>query len=188
MKKSKIVWLLCAMMTFATGCNMINNNPDQPTKPTEPVADDTTPVGAYMTYTFGTNDDLLNMFNVTIEYYDENGKVQSEKIKETAWSKRVDAKSLPAKLGFRILFTLNGNYSISPTKVETISYYYSYLTGPTNAEGKVIIGKGSNDSLNFDQDCASGKLEKWLESYSSHPSHYVFKYDSKGVATSSNWE
>ena len=186
MKKSKMVWLLGAMMTLATGCNLFNNNPDKPSTPTEPATDDTTPVGAYMTYTFGTNDDLLNMFNVTIEYYDENGEVQSVKLKETAWSKRVDAKSLPAKLGFRILFTINGNYSISPTKVETISYYYSYLTGPTNAAGKVI-GDGLNDSYHTDADCASGKLEKWLETYSKHPSHYVFQYDSKGVPTSANW-
>ena len=187
MKKSKIAWLLCAMMTFATGCNLIKNNPDQPSQPTDPVADDTTPVGAYMTYTFGTNEDLLNMFYVTIEYYDEDGKVQSVKLKETAWSKRVDTKSLPAKLGFRILLSINGNYSISPTKVETISYYLSYITGATNAEGKAI-DKGLNDSYHVDTDCASAKLEKWLESYSSHPSHYVFKYDSNGVATSSNWE
>lgn len=187
MKKSKMLWLLGAIMTFATGCNLFNNNPDKPTTPTEPATDDKTPVGAYMTYTFGTNDDLLNMFNITIEYYDEDGKVQTVKLKETAWSKRVDTKSLPAKLGFRILFTINGNYSISPTKVETISYYLSYITGATNAEGKAI-DKGLDDSYHVDMDCASGKLEKWLQNYSSHPSHYVFKYDEKGVAKSSNWE
>lgn len=187
MKKYNFVWVLCTLMTVMTGCNLFNNTPNQPVTPTEPT-DDNAPVAAYMVYSFGTDDDMLKIFNITLEYYDADGTKKSEKLKETSWSKRVETQSLPAKLGVRVLLSINSNYSINPYNIEKISYYVSYISAAINSEGKET-GERYLRSLDKDQDCASDKILTWLESYSSHPSYLLLQYDDKGSATvSTSWE
>ena len=177
---------LCAMMmALLTGCNF--NTPQQPVTPLDPEDDEDASQAVQATYTYGTTDDQLKFFNITIEYYDGDGTKKQEQIKESSWGKSVKSKSLPATFGMRILYTLNTNYSISPTKVEYIGYYYSIDSYAINGAGK-MVGTRYHEYKEVDEDCASAKIEKWLESYSSHPSSLLLKYDKDGKATWSTWE
>lgn len=171
------------MMTLLTGCNV--NTPQDSTTSAE--KEDNTPVAAKATYAFGTHEDQLKVLNVTIEYYDSDGTKKQEAVKETTWSKSVQSQSLPATFGMRILYKLNTNYSISPTKTEHIGYYFSYTSSTVNKTGKQV-GEVNAKSIDVDEDCASGKIESWIKSYSSHPSSLLIKYDSKGNATTAAWE
>ena len=177
---------LCAMMmALMTGCNF--NTPQQPVTPLDPEEEEGTPLAVKTTYSYATHDDQLKFFNITIEYYDGDGTKKQEQIKETTWVKSVESKSLPANFGMRILYKLNTNYSISPTKVEWIGYDYSIDSYAVDKNGK-LVGERYHKYVEFDEDCASAKLEKWLESYSNHPSSLFIKYDKTGKGTFSTWE
>ena len=71
---------LCCASLF-TSCN--KNNPDQPVGP------GTTPVAAVMDYSFEVSDDLLNAFDLTVEYYDATGAVKSEAMTSKSWTKTI---------------------------------------------------------------------------------------------------
>ena len=62
---------------------------------------DPTPAAAVMDYSLTVGDDMLNMPDLTVEYYDANGQVQSEAMTRKTWTKNVKAQ-LPATLGVRL--------------------------------------------------------------------------------------
>ena len=67
--------VLCCAMTTAvfTACGSDddeNNNP----------VDNTTSVAAVMDYSLTVGDDMFNYLDLTVEYYDANGKVQTEQM------------------------------------------------------------------------------------------------------------
>jgi len=184
-----VVMLLAvaAVMTALMGCNPVKNDPDQPSKPTEPAEPDNTPVGAFMNYSFATYEDLLDVFNIDIEYYDEKGNIQKLRLKEAAWGLRVDTKSLPAKFGMRVLFSLNSSYSLNPYDVVNISYDYSYNSSATNSDGKAV-GEHYKKAFSTELDCESGKILQWLDSYATHPASFMFEYDASGKGKAVDWK
>ena len=83
--------LCCAMITTVfTACG---SDDDNTTKP-----DANKAVAAVMDYSLTTSDEMLAIFDLTIEYYDANSNVQTEQMTGKTWAKKVTAK-LPATLG-----------------------------------------------------------------------------------------
>ena len=81
--------VMCAMTTtLLTSCSKDDDN--NTTKD-----DDTSPVAAVMDYSLTVGDDMVNMFDLTVEYYDADGKVKSEQMTGKTWTKNVKAL-LPA--------------------------------------------------------------------------------------------
>ena len=66
-----------------------------------PAATDRTPVAAAMEYKMELGDQMLALFNMTIEYYDSDGTLKSEPMTQNTWTKKVRAK-LPVTLGMRV--------------------------------------------------------------------------------------
>ena len=67
-------------------------------------------------------DDNLEVLDMTISYYDENGKEVSEQITSRSFKKSIYYKKLPCKIGYKISYSPKGNidenknYSISLLK------------------------------------------------------------------------
>lgn len=125
----------CAMsLTMFTACggddddNISNENTQ---------ADVETPVLAVMSGNFELTDEMLAVLDVTAEYYDADGKVQTEKITQKKWSKSVTAK-LPARLGIRLKAQLKDDVDANAISVFTSSLYCARSAYAVNAIGKKV--------------------------------------------------
>lgn len=172
--------LCCAMTTTVfTACGSDdeeNNNP----------AGDTTPVGAVMEYSLETSDAMLATFDLTVEYYDAAGKVQTEPMTQKTWTKKVTAK-LPATLGARLKAQLKSGVDVSTQEKVSVAYGYNYMGYAVSATDKVvsdIVSHGTSTSL----DMKGEKVSEWLERHADGLVKFLFVFDAKGQPTSSSWQ
>ncbi|MBQ6653611.1 MAG: hypothetical protein IJM81_09535 [Prevotella sp.] len=172
--------LCCAMTTTVfTACG--SDDDDNTTKP-----DDTTPVGAVMDYSLETSDAMLATFDLTVEYYDANGKVQTEPMTQKTWTKKVSAK-LPATLGARLKAQLKSGVDVSTQEKVSVAYGYNYMGYAVSATDKVvsdIVSHGTSTSL----DMKGEKVSEWLERHADGLVKFLFVFDAKGQPTSSIWQ
>ena len=172
--------LCCAMTTTVfTACGSDDDDPKNP-------AEDTTPVAAVMEYSLTVGDDMVNMLDLTVEYYDANGKVQTEQMTQKTWTKKVTAM-LPATLGVRLKIQVKS--SVNPATLEKVteSYTYSYSVYPVTASGKQQEGgKANASSLNLD--ILGSKFAEWAEDHANGLVKFLFVFDAKGQPTSSSWQ
>ena len=178
-------------MTFFMGCKGWYNTPNDNTKPSDNTEKtDEKPVSAETSYSFSTNDQMVDLFYITFEYYDENGKVQSftmERGKEATWGKQVKTTKFPAKLGMRITMKMRGDADRSKYNSIKIDYTASYTSIGKNAAGR-SVGEYYKNSKSLEQDLALNKVNEWLESYAKHPVTFVLEYDENGIAKETgNW-
>lgn len=90
-----------------------------------------------MDYKLTVGDGMLGVLNLTVEYYDADGKVQTEVLTAKEWKKSVRAK-LPTTLGARLKVQLKDG--IDPAAIETFTaaYGYSYNGYAVSATDKVV--------------------------------------------------
>lgn len=147
---------------------------------------DTTPAQAVMDYQLTVNDDMLNVLNLTVYYYDADGKVQSELLTANEWNKSVKAK-LPATLGARLKVELKD--SIDPTTIGqfTATYGYSYNGYAVSATDKVV-GNIVNYSTDNTLAMQGNKIPTWLERHTDGLVKFLYTFANDGQATSSSWQ
>ena len=172
--------LCCAMTTTVfTACGSDdeeNNNP----------ASDTTPVAAVMDYTLTVGDDMVNYLDLTVDYYDADGKVQTEPMTQKTWTKKVSAK-LPATLGARLKAQLKSGVDVSTQEKVSVAYGYNYMGYAVSATDKVvsdIVSHGTSTSL----DMKGEKVSEWLERHADGLVKFLFVFDAKGQPKSSSWQ
>jgi len=167
-----------AMTTVFTSCS----KDDDDNKTT----DDNKPTAAVMDYSLTVGDDMLNMLDLTVEYYDANGKVQSEQMTGKTWTKSVKAK-LPATLGVRLKIQVKS--SVNPATLEkfTESYSYNYSVYPVNASGKQLEG-GKAGASSLSLDIPGSKLAEWAEDHANGLVEFLYVFDANGQPKSSSWQ
>ena len=171
--------LCCAMTTTVfTACGSDDDDNNRPVT-------DTTPVAAVMDYKLETTDAMLSMFDMTIEYYDADGKVQTEKMAQKLWTKKVKAK-LPATLGARMKAQLKAGVDVSSQEKVTVAYGYNYTGYAVSATDLVasdVVSKGTSSS----SDMKGDKVTEWLERNADGLVKFLYAFDAKGHPTSSSW-
>ena len=170
--------VLCCALAF-TACTK-----DEPGNPTPET--DLTPVAALMDYTLTMGEDMLNMCDITIEYYDTDGKVKNEALTKGSWEKRVLAP-LPASLGVRVKAKLKSGANPSSQESFTAAYGYDYMGYAVNSTGGVVsdvVGRGSSTSMSMKGD----KVEEWLTRHADGLFSFLYSFDAKGKPTRETWE
>ncbi len=81
--------------------------------------------GCTFTINVEASEDELAIGNVTIEYLDENGKIQTDSIKEKKWSKTLTYNTFPAKVAYTLKHKLKEGIELSKD-----SYYLSLSIEP----------------------------------------------------------
>ena len=149
--------------------------------------EDLTPVAAVMDYALTVGDDMLNTLNLTVEYYDANGKVQTETLTQKRWTKNIRAK-LPAKLGVRLKAQLKDG--INPTTIEkfTAEYGYYYNGYAVSANDKVVGNVVSYGPNSTTQAMKGDKINLWLENHTNGVVKFLFDFAANGQATDSQWQ
>ena len=165
-----IAALVCCtvMITVMTACG----NDDDDIVPV-----DLTPAFAEMEYSLNVGDDMLEKLDLTVEYRDDNGKLQTEAMTGKKWKKTVTAK-LPVTLGVRLKAELKEG--VDPATIEAFSAEYSYLIHGyiKNAEHSVL----SNFMEGNDQTTplTSENINIWLETRASHLVNVFYDFAADG--------
>ena len=143
-------------------------------------------VAAVMNYMVNVGDDVFAALDLTIEYYDANGKVQSEKMMKKEWEKEVRAK-LPATLGVRLKAQLKSDFDVTSGKTFIAAYGYSYAGYALDAAGEVV----STPAISSSEESMSmrvGEIAEWLERHSDGILKYLYTFDVNGKAISATWQ
>ena len=167
----------CAMtMTVFTACGDDDD---------KPYIDNKKPVAVSMNYAFETTSETLNVFDLTIEYYDANGTVQTEQMTNTQWQKSLRTK-IPTTVGARLLIKLKDGVDVASMEKVTVSYGYEYKGHPVSADNSVagtVIGGSSGTNLTMKGD----NVSEYLAKHSDGLVKYLYKYASDGNAESGSW-
>ena len=172
--------VMCAMTTtLLTSCS--KDDDDNITK-----NDETTPIAAVMDYSLMVGDDMVNMFDLTVEYYDADGKVKSEQMTGKTWTKNVKAL-LPATLGVRLKLQVKS--SVNPAIIDkfTESYTYNYSVYPVTVSGKQLEG-GKAGASSMSLDLPGNKLTEWAEDHANGLVKFLYVFDANGQPTSGSWQ
>lgn len=172
--------LCCTMMTTVfTACG---DDDDDNVRPRE----DRKPVAAVMDYSLRVSNDMLSTFDLTIEYYDENGKVQTEAMTKKEWKKNVKAQ-LPATLGARVKARLKDG--VDPATIERVfaDYGYNYQGHTENASGSAA-GNSVLHGNDFAVSLTSESINIWLERNAGGFVKFLINFAADGTPTSGNWQ
>ncbi len=172
--------LLTVSSVSLTACS--SDDDDNTSNP----ATDTTPVAAVMDYALTVGDDMLKTLNLTVEYYDTDGNMQTEALTAKEWKKSIKTK-LPATLGLRLKAQLKDG--IAPATIETFTaaYSYSYNGYAVSATDKVVgnvVNYGTESTLAMQGD----KIPTWLEHHADGLVKFLYTFAANGQATSSSWQ
>ena len=172
--------ICCAMTTTVfTACG--SDDDDNTTRP-----DDTTPVGAVMEYSLTVGDDLVNYLDLTVEYYDADGKVQTESMTQKTWTKKVTAK-LPATLGARLKAQLKSGVDVSTQEKVSVAHGYNFMGYAVSATDKVV-GDVVSHSTTTSLDMKGEKVSEWLDRHADGLVKFLYVFDSNGQPMSSSWQ
>jgi major membrane immunogen (membrane-anchored lipoprotein) len=172
--------VMCAlvMTTTLTACGGDDDN-------NKGGGSDNKAVAASMNAVLSVGDDMLNYFNLTIDYYDANGKIQSEPLKENKWEKTIKA-SLPATLGVRLKAQLKDG--IDPTTIDLLSiktsftYGYNTLTANDGILEVFADGHGSSYSIK------GSDIPEWLDEDANKIVQILYTFDASGKYSKGSWE
>lgn len=175
----------CAMsLTMFTACG--SDDDDNKTQ-----VDDVTPVGAVMEHIFDVSDDMLDVLDMTVEYYDENGNLATEKLTQKQWKKTVKVAKLPVSLGACLKAQLktgadDGVDDYTGKKLKFSQKYYCKAYSVTATGGVVdISGDEVGSTLTFD----GAKLPELLASYKDGIiMKYLYDYADNGKVVASSWK
>ncbi len=185
---SMIAFCAMLMACVMTGCKDQNAPTPTPEPTPEPV--DTVAVAALYKIELSVGADMLSVFDVAVEYYDENGAKQILKYDTTAISKTIISKGLPATLGSHLSISAKEGLDTTVVKEFVINFKYQYETYSINAEGKDAGIIAQSSGINGDTNFPINMLEKWLTSAAKETKKaaILFVYNEKGKFTENEWE
>ena len=173
------VVLCCAMTTIVfTACGDDDNNNIKP-----PV--NNTFVAALMNYDLETTQATLNILDITVEYYDADGKIKNEPMKEVKWKKSIQYK-LPTTVGIHLKAQLKDGFDPESSDAVEIMFtngsrgYIIDATGNNKMELPIKGGEGPGVNTK------SPRFPNWLAG-SNNLEPLVFFIDATGQYTSRTW-
>ena len=149
---------------------------------------DSKPAGAYLEFSFEVlNNEMSNLLDLSVEYYDADGTVKTEALTGKSWSKKVTATTLPATLGFRVKAQLKA--AVEGSSEVTLSFKYAYNGLATTKDGKQAgdivsysknpVNVGFKTAKDFTDAVQSGALNLPASKYT---------FNVAGVSTRADWE
>ena len=141
--------------------------------------------------TIKVTDELLEKFNLTIDYYDVDGKIKTEPLTTNTWIKSFKTP-LPAKVGVRL--RLNLKEGVTKEDVKGLSFrggrfsYFTYVVDQTDRlYSSSVHGDGSEISVHLPTD--ETRLEGLLNIYKNAGiEYYLYTYDENGNYSSGAWQ
>lgn len=190
MKKIFSMALVACMAAFVmTSCNG-KNEPQKPddSKDTTEAKPDTVAVAAYMEFNFEANSEMLNVFTLGVEYYDENSQLKKEDFTGSKIIKKITTKGLPAKTGVRLVVEKRADLDTTVVKEFVSEYSYSYITYAVNKDGQRANrfeysgGSSGEHVVN-----PISLIDRYIAGFSKDR-YQVFEFDANGEPEAKTWE
>ena len=172
--------VMCAlvMTTTLTACGGDDDNDSKGG------GDNHKPVAASLNATLTAGDDLMKYFDLTVDYYDANGKLQSESLKEAKWEKTIKA-SLPATLGVCLKAQLKDG--VDPATIDllsvksSLSYDYKILDANDGRVDGFAFTHGGSYSIH------GSDIPEWLKDEGQKIEEILYNFDASGKYTEGSW-
>ena len=131
----------CALSsTMFTACGSDDDDDDKVQ------VDETKPVGGVVDYGLVVNESMLSAFDLTVEYYDDNLQLQTEKLTQEEWKKTVKVSKLPASLDYRLKAKAKDGIDANFFQNKVGLYGYHYVARTVNAAGNNVDKVDCSDS------------------------------------------
>ena len=131
----------CALSsTMFTACGSDDDDDDKVQ------VDETKPVGGVVDYGLVVNESMLSAFDLTVEYYDDNLQLQTEKLTQEEWKKTVKVSKLPASLDYRLKAKAKDGIDANFFQNKVGLYGYHYVARAVNAAGNNVDKVDCSDS------------------------------------------
>jgi major membrane immunogen (membrane-anchored lipoprotein) len=143
------------------------------------------PVAASLNAVLSVGDDLLEYFDLTIDYYDATGKMQSEPLKESKWEKTMKA-SLPATLGVRLKAQLKEG--VDPAAIDLLSikssltYAYNVLDANDRKIDFFSFAHSGSYSIH------GSDIPVWLTDEGQRIEKILYTFDTNGKYSEGSWK
>lgn len=148
--------------------------------------DNMKPVAAILYYNMNVGDDMFAALDLTIEYYDADGKLQSEKMTAKEWEKNIRTQKLPATLGARLKAQLKAGFDVTSGEKFIAEYGYGYWGGAVNAAGEAVSTPAVNTSAHR-MTMRVGEIAEWLERHPDGIVKFKWNIDANGKTTEGDW-
>lgn len=172
--------VMCAlvMTTMLTACGGDDDNDSKGG------GDTLKPVAASLNASLKVGDDMIKYFNLTIDYYDTDGKLQSETMKDTKWEKTIKA-GLPATLGVRLKAQLKDG--VDPATIDLISISSSLAYGyqVLDANGGILDVFAYSHAGSYS--IKGSDIPEWLSDEGKNIEQILYKFDANGKYTQGSW-
>lgn len=151
----------------------------------EPQKEDTTPVAALMEMSISVGDDMLAKLDLTVKYYDEDGRQQTAPLTEKSWKKTVRSKTLPVTLGMTLEAKAKEGVDYNSIELFTASYGYKYQGYAVSATDKMVgnlVGSGTESNLGMKGE----KVLDWLARHEGRLVSIAYNFNQNGRAEKAN--
>ena len=124
--------------------------------------DDKKPVAAVVEYKFDVSDDMLAMLDMTVEYYDENCELKTEKLTQNEWVKKFRVTKYPVtSYGTRLKAKIKDGVDANAIENKSSAYGYVCDIYSVNAAGEQVTGSnGGGARFLFDNEALSSLSQK----------------------------
>ena len=165
---------MSSMMFTACGSDDDDDNKVQ--------VDDTKAVGAVMTYTFLVSDDMFDVLDMTVEYYDDNGELATEKLTQKEWTKTVKVAKLPVSLGACLKVQIKDGVDENSVGYASYTYRYTNKAYSVTATGKVVdLAEDNKTEAVFSLPYLSAQENGIIMSF-------LYNFSDKGQVVAGSWE
>ena len=121
------------------------------------------PVAGVMNLKMSVSDQMLNALDMSIEYYDAAGILQTEQVTTKDLEKNVKTK-LPAKLGVRVKVRVKANVETANLESVALDYAIRADIYAVNAAGTILEG-GKSVIRNGHELKKGNELQNWVSKY-----------------------
>lgn len=176
---------MCAILMsgLMTGCNKDNNEPDDPQNPEKGPA-----IAARANAKAVISSDILKYYDVTIDYYNNDGELKQMKLETEELILETKA-ALPTKSGMRM--TMKEKEGIDFENMdETIQlkYSFSYKSAAVDANDFIIGEKHELLEGGTEANLQGKKAYVWVKAFNEKlPVSFLFEFDKDGNSKSLEW-
>ena len=179
------IMLLAVCTMLMVGCKKDEPETQQQQQQEETQTTAKPAVASVFYYTFSVTDSMRLVADFTISYYDQDGKLQTEKLEANNWEKTIKA-GLPAKLGVHVDAALKADFDASKYTKVYRKKSYTASAYCLDEDGKKV-GKVGSHTLNTGNYIPAEKMSKYFNDEFFLKS--LYKYEADGTITElSEWE
>ena len=151
-------------------------------------APDNKPASAKVIFIYHFTDDMPQFIDMTAEYLDENGNVQSEKITSSAWVKEITATKLPAKLGARLHLAKKSGVDYKDGTTVSVGAKITRTYSILNKAGN-LLKSDEEGNFGFSGNWYSGdKIVQFIEKEGKNFATLLVELDANGKETQGEWK